>query len=147
VPLPGPPLYGASPSPLTGKIVGGRYEILGSLARGGMAEVFLAKQSGIDGFEKLVAVKTIAGRSADDEYFVAMFLDEARTAGDLRHPNVVQTYEVGVDDDLYFIAMEFLHGASLARMLKRSLRVPTTSPCRSFARRRRGFITRTPRPT
>ncbi len=114
--LPGPPLFGAHPCALTGTVVGGRYEILGSLARGGMAEVFLAKQTGFDGFEKLVAVKTIAGRHADDEYFVAMFLDEARTAADLRHPNVVQTYEVGVDGDTYFIAMEFLQGLSLARI-------------------------------
>ena len=109
-------LYGAEPCALTGRTVGGRYEILGALARGGMAEVYLARQTGLDGFEKLVAVKCIARRRADDEYFVAMFLDEARTAGDLRHPHVVQTYEVGVDGDLYFIAMEFLHGASVARL-------------------------------
>ncbi|OGQ25487.1 MAG: hypothetical protein A2138_07035 [Deltaproteobacteria bacterium RBG_16_71_12] len=116
--LAGPPLYGAEPCALSGRVFAGRYQVLGALARGGMAEVYLARQTGMEGFEKLVALKCIADRHAGDEYFLAMFLDEARTAADLRHPNIVQTLEVGVDQERAFIAMEFLHGASLSRVLK-----------------------------
>lgn len=90
-----------------------RYEIVRHLSTGGMAEVFLAKQRGIDGFEKLVVIKQIRSDLAGDSNFVRMFLDEARTAADLRHPNVVTVFEVGIENDDYFLVMEYLDGRSL----------------------------------
>ena len=90
-----------------------RYEIIRLLSSGGMAEVFLAKQTGIDGFEKLVVVKRIRPELSVDRRFVRMFLDEARTVADLRHPNIVSVFEVGRDSDNYFIVMEYLDGRSV----------------------------------
>ena len=80
------------------------------LGRGGMAEVYLAVARGPAGFNKLVVVKKLLPALADDEGFREMFLDEARLAARLNHPNVVQTYEVGEDGGRYFIAMEYLEG-------------------------------------
>ena len=102
-------------------LIGGKYELLRKIASGGMAEVYLAKQTGLVGFEKLVVIKRILPHLAANEEFVRMFLDEARTAADLRHTNVVQIYEVGEDQGTYFIAMEFLHGQDLRRVLRKQL--------------------------
>src|SRR5687768_2747222 len=81
-----------------------------------MAEVFLARQQGAEGFEKLVVLKRILPHLVEDERFVRMFLAEARTAADLRHPNVVNVFEIGEDAGTWFIAMEFLHGQNLRRV-------------------------------
>jgi serine/threonine protein kinase len=88
----------------------GKYEILRKLAVGGMAEIFLARASGLPGFEKMVVVKRILPQLAVMRDFVEMFLDEARIAATLQHANVVQVYDVGVVDQSYFMAMEYLHG-------------------------------------
>lgn len=98
----------------------GKYILLRKLAAGGMAEVHLARQIGLEGFEKLVVLKRIQAQFAEDPEFVTMFLDEARTAADLRHPNVVDIYEVGEHEGNYFIAMEYIHGQSV-RKLQRDL--------------------------
>ena len=98
----------------------GKYILLRKLAAGGMAEVHLARQVGLEGFEKLVVLKRIQPQFAEDPEFVTMFLDEARTAADLRHPNVVDIYEVGSHEGNYFIAMEYIHGQSV-RKLQRDL--------------------------
>ena len=82
-------------------IIANKYALLKKLASGGMAEVFLAKQIGLDGFEKLVVLKRILPHLSEDEEFVQMFLDEARTAADLRHPNVVNVFEVGEDEGTF----------------------------------------------
>jgi len=79
-----------------------------------MAEVFLAMQEGIGGFEKLVVVKRIFKQFCDDDHFVRMFLDEARLAASIRHQNVVQINDIGRDDEGFFIVMEYLSGESLA---------------------------------
>ncbi|MDP3154646.1 MAG: protein kinase [Archangium sp.] len=92
----------------------GRYTLLQKLASGGMAEVFLARQAGIDGFEKLVVMKRILPHQSDNPDFVRMFLDEARIAADLSHPNVVNIYDAGQADGLYFITMEYLRGRDIA---------------------------------
>ncbi|HEY2747648.1 MAG TPA: serine/threonine-protein kinase, partial [Polyangia bacterium] len=87
-----------------------------------MAEIFLARVSGLPGFQKMVVIKRILPQLATKTDFVEMFLDEARIAATLQHPNVVQMYDVGVVDGNYFIAMEYLHGEdvrSLARALHR----------------------------
>jgi serine/threonine protein kinase len=83
-----------------------------------MAEIFLAKVSGLSGFQKLVVIKRILPQLATKSDFVEMFLDEARIAATLQHPNVVQLYDVGVADGNYFIAMEFLHGEDVRSVMK-----------------------------
>ena len=101
------------------KEVAGRYVLLRLLAVGGMAEVWLARQTGIAGFEKLVVLKKIHPHLASNPEFVRMFLDEARTAGDLRHANVVSVTDAGADGGTYFIVMEYLHGRDLSQVVQR----------------------------
>lgn len=97
-----------------------RYEIVGRLATGGMAEVWLARAKGIAGFEKLVVVKTILPRLAEDPRFVQQFVNEARLAALLGHPNCVQIFDLGQEGTTPFIAMEFIDGFSLTRLLTRA---------------------------
>lgn len=84
-----------------------------------MAHVYLCATSGIGGFRKLIVVKALRSDLASDSEFLDMFLDEARIAGRLNHPNVVQTNEVGTDKGTHFIAMEYLEGQPLSSVLKR----------------------------
>jgi serine/threonine-protein kinase len=101
----------------------GRYELISRLAAGGMAELFVARQRSVSGFEKQLCIKRIlAGRSQDDE-FVRMFLDEARVAATLHHPNIVQIYDVGHVDDEYYIAMELIVGKNLVEIMRAGYRV------------------------
>ncbi|HEX4457294.1 MAG TPA: protein kinase, partial [Polyangia bacterium] len=88
------------------------------LAVGGMAELFLARAAGPQGFSKLCVIKRVLPHLAEDPAFVEMFLDEARIAATLQHPNVVQMYDVGVVDGNYFIAMEYLHGEDVRSISK-----------------------------
>lgn len=99
-------------------IRGGRYEILGTIASGGMASVHLARALGAGGFERLVAVKTMHPHLAKEAEFVAMFMDEARLAARIRHPNVVGTLDIQQDEGGLFLVMEYVEGPSLARMLR-----------------------------
>src|SRR5580693_37765 len=94
----------------------GKYQLLAVLGRGGMAEVFLALSRGAMGFDKLAVVKRLRPALADEEGFRVMFLDEARLAARLNHPNVVHTYEVGEHDGVYYIAMEYLEGQPLNKI-------------------------------
>ncbi len=98
----------------------GRYTVLGKITSGGMAEVFLAQQEGPQGFEKTVVLKRILPHYAHDEEFIQMFLNEARLAALINHPNVVSIYELGEDAQSYFIAMEFIDGCSLRRLITRA---------------------------
>ena len=109
-------------------VLAGKYTLLRRLGAGGMAEVFLARQAGMEGFEKLVVIKRVLPRHAKDQDFSRMFLDEARTAADLRHPNVVNIFEVGAQDGAYFMAMEFLHGHNVAHVIKRCLEMAQGLP-------------------
>jgi serine/threonine-protein kinase len=97
----------------------GRYEILGRLATGGMAEILLGRISGPSGFERLVVVKRILPHLARQQRFVAMFLDEARIVARIRHSNVVQVQELGQEGEELYITMEYLEGESVAGLLKR----------------------------
>ena len=97
----------------------GKYRIIAKLGQGGMARVMLAMTLGPAGFQKLMVIKQLREDVADDPEFLTMFLDEARIAARLNHPNVVQTYEVGEDDGSYFIAMDYLEGQPLNRILHR----------------------------
>ncbi|MCU0619928.1 MAG: protein kinase [Gemmatimonadales bacterium] len=99
----------------------GRYEILQQIAVGGMAEIHLARVAGIQGFEKLVVVKRILPHLAAQAEVVQMFLDEARIAATLHHSNIVQVYDIGESGGSYFLAMEFLHGADVNRMMRRTV--------------------------
>src|SRR5215831_20150365 len=98
----------------------GKYRLIAELGHGGMAEVYLAVVRGPAGFNKLVVIKQIRPQLAEDPEFLGMFLDEARLAARLSHPNVVQTNEVGQDGDRYFIAMEYLDGQPLNRIRSRA---------------------------
>jgi hypothetical protein len=96
----------------------GRYRLVKRLGVGGMAEVFLARQVGLAGFERKVAIKRPFANLMDDPAFVTMFLDEARLAAALHHPNIVQTHEVDRADGAYFIAMEYVEGLPLRTLLR-----------------------------
>ncbi len=98
----------------------GKYSLIASLGQGGMAKVYLALMAGPAGFNKLLVIKALRDdMHSSSEEFVDMFLDEARLAARLSHPNIVQTYEVGESDGRYFIAMEYLEGQSLRTIQRR----------------------------
>jgi serine/threonine-protein kinase len=88
--------------------------LLKEIAIGGMAEIHVAKQTGVEGFEKLVVIKKILPQFARDPHFVKMFLNEARLAARLSHPNVVHIYDLGYANGVYYIAMEYIHGENLS---------------------------------
>ncbi|MBN2359749.1 MAG: serine/threonine protein kinase [Deltaproteobacteria bacterium] len=100
----------------------GRYELLYELAAGGMATLYLARATGPAGFEKLVAIKRIHPHLAKQRYFVDMFLDEARIAARLQHPNVAQIFDLGESNGSFYIAMEYVEGESLSRLVGETLR-------------------------
>ena len=97
-----------------------RYQVLGRLATGGMAEVWLARSVGIAGFEKRVVVKTILPHLKQSQQFVTMFINEARLAAMINHPNCVQIFDLGEEGDTLYIAMEYLEGFSFSRLLSRA---------------------------
>jgi predicted Ser/Thr protein kinase len=96
----------------------GRYELLVPLGVGGMAEVFKARAAGPGGFERYVVIKRILPAHGRDPEFIRMFVDEAKILGMLHHPNVVQVYDFGDDDGTLFLAMEYVDGPSLSRILR-----------------------------
>src|SRR2546421_6665125 len=102
---------------LRSELVAGRYRILATLGRGGMADVYLGAATGPAGFNKLVVVKKLRNGS-EDPSLVEMFLDEARLAARFNHPNIVHTYEVDESPDGYLLVMEYLEGQSLRRLAK-----------------------------
>lgn len=93
----------------------GDYEILAELGAGGMGRVYHAKDLTL---ERMVAVKTLAPQHKGNQMLVDRFLKEARAAARLNHPNIVQIYDFGVEGDLYYLAMEFVDGESVARKLR-----------------------------
>jgi eukaryotic-like serine/threonine-protein kinase len=100
----------------------GKYTLLRKLATGGMAELFLALQKSVAGFEKLIVIKRILPAMNADKAFIDMLLHEARIAATLSHPNIVQIFDVGQVDGTYFIAMEHVHGEdirSIVRQMKK----------------------------
>src|SRR5580700_10576880 len=96
----------------------GKYVLERELARGGMARVVLATLRGAGGFEKKLVVKQVREELACDEEFVGRFVEEAKTTVALAHPNIVPVYELGVELGTYFLAMEYVEGASLAELLR-----------------------------
>src|SRR3954469_10730245 len=95
----------------------GKYQLIRRLAVGGMAEIYLAQASGLEGFEKLIVIKRILPQHALDPQLRRMFLDEARLMATLTHPHITQVYDVGAEGDAPFFAMEYVHGANLREIM------------------------------
>ena len=98
-----------------------RYELIGEIATGGMATVFLARLGGVGGFQRFVAIKRLHPHLAAEAEFVEMFLDEARLAAGIHHPHVVPILEVGTSDSGYYLVMEYIEGDTLARIIARAV--------------------------
>ncbi len=98
-----------------------RYELIGELASGGMATVYLARLAGVGGFQRFVAIKRLHPHLANEEEFIEMFLDEARLAAGIHHPHVVPILEVGQTENGYYLVMEYIEGDTLARIVARAL--------------------------
>ncbi|MDF2696436.1 MAG: serine/threonine protein kinase [Labilithrix sp.] len=97
----------------------GKYRLVAEIARGGMGIIYLAISEGLGGFSKFLIVKELKPEFVADPSFLQMFLEEARLAARLSHSNIIQTYEVGVEDDRHYIVMEYLDGVTLARVLRK----------------------------
>jgi serine/threonine protein kinase len=102
--------------------LGGKYQLMATLGQGGMADVYLAVARGPLGFNKVVVLKRLRAHVHDEAQALQMFLDEARLAARLNHPNIVDTYDIGCEAGSYFIAMEYLDGQPLSRVLKATRR-------------------------
>ena len=120
------PVQDALPAAVAAKIVQeeginfGQYLLLEKIATGGMAELFLAKRKGVEGFEKILAIKRILPHMSDNEEFVTMFIDEAKLAAQLTHHNICQIFDLGKIENAYYIAMEYVHGKDLRAILRSS---------------------------
>ncbi len=97
----------------------GKYYLLDRISVGGMAEVFKAKAFGVEGFERLIAVKRILPSIAEDEEFITMFIDEAKIAVQLQHANIAQIFDLGKVGDSYFIALEYVSGKDMRSIFDR----------------------------
>jgi serine/threonine protein kinase len=106
-----------------------RYELLCPIAEGGMASVWVARQRGKHGFAKLVAIKTILPKFASDVRFQEMFLDEARIASRIEHVNVAQIFDLGEENEILYLAMEYVEGDALSKLnracQRKGMKIPT----------------------
>ena len=110
---------------LRDKLVGkklGRYDLLHRLASGGMGSVYVGRARGVGDFERLVAIKVLHEHLAHQEDFIGMFLDEARLAAQIRHPNVVATVDVCPTPEGYFLVMDYIEGDHLGGLLRAAMR-------------------------
>ncbi len=98
----------------------GKYTLIDRIAVGGMAEIFLARQAGLEGFEKTIVIKRIRPHLSKQPNFVKMFLNEAKLAAQLNHPNIVQIYDLGKIGESYFIAMEYIFGRDMRRIIPKA---------------------------
>jgi serine/threonine protein kinase len=105
-----------------------RYQILGKLAAGGMAEIFLARGANATGVERYCVLKRILRERAGDAQFAQMFLDEARLAAQLQHPNIASVYDIGMLGDSYFFTMEYVHGETVRSLLHRAQTLQRSVP-------------------
>ena len=123
----------AAEAPVDPVRVVGRYALYDPLAAGGMATVHYGRLRGPVGFARTVAIKRLHPELARDPEFVSMFLDEARLAARIRHPNVVQTLDVVAEDGELFLIMEYVQGESLWRLLRSLAERKETIPHRMVA--------------
>ncbi|WP_157069376.1 serine/threonine-protein kinase [Sandaracinus amylolyticus] len=105
----------------------GKYTLMRKLATGGMAELFLALQRSVAGFEKLIVVKRVLPNLAQDRSFIELLLTEARIAATLNHPNVAHIYDVGEVEGQFYIAMEHIHGEDLRSIVRQMKKVGVTA--------------------
>ncbi|MDQ3035744.1 MAG: PEGA domain-containing protein [Myxococcota bacterium] len=105
----------------------GKYTLIRKLAIGGMAELYLALQRSVAGFEKLIVVKRVLPHLVKDKSFIELLLSEARIAATLNHPNVAHIYDVGEVDGQYYIAMEHIHGEDLRSIVRQMKKVGVTA--------------------
>lgn len=121
----------------------GRYELLERIGQGGMADIFLARAFGAAGFEKKLVIKRIREEHAQDPRFVNLFIQEARIGVHLNHPNLASVYELGKVGEIWFIAMEWVNGPDLNRLLRalraRGERMPPAIAVRILAEALRGL--------
>jgi len=96
----------------------GQYELMEVISTGGMAEVFKARMKGVEGFQKIVAIKRILPHLTENDEFVTMFIDEAKLAAQLQHPNIIHIYDLGKIERSYYIAMEYIDGKDLRSLLR-----------------------------
>ncbi len=122
------PAGGANPQKEPRVIPFGKYLLLDRIAVGGMAEVYTAKSFGIEGFEKIIAIKRILPTMAEDHDFISMFIDEAKIAGHLTHANIVPIYELGKIGESHYIAMEYVWGKDLLQIMNRFRRMRRHMP-------------------
>ncbi len=106
----------------------GKYFLLERINVGGMAEVFRAKAFGVEGFERLVAVKRILPNIAEDKEFIRMFIEEAKLSVQLNHANIAQIFDLGVVDGAYYIALEHVHGRDLRGIFDRCRQLGEAMP-------------------
>jgi serine/threonine-protein kinase len=97
----------------------GPYKLIERISVGGMAEVYKASEQGVEGFERIVAVKRILPHIAEDDEFITMFKDEAKIAGQLQHGNIAQIYNLGQQGDSFYIALEYVAGKDLRNIFTR----------------------------
>jgi len=118
--------------PFTASLAGrrlGRYEVLARLASGGMAAVYVGRALGVAGFERLFAVKVLHPHLAHEQEFITMFLDEARLAARIRHPNVVPTIDISDTQDAgYYLVMDYIEGDHFGALLQRAYKLGTRLP-------------------
>ncbi|HEX8793260.1 MAG TPA: serine/threonine-protein kinase [Polyangiaceae bacterium] len=119
---------GSQPSAAAAPRVVGRYALFDAIASGGMATVHFGRIQSVGGFSRTVAIKRLHPHLASEPEFVAMLLDEARMAARVHHPNVVDTLDIVADEGEMFIVMEYVHGESLAGLLKRCPQTPGEPP-------------------
>jgi eukaryotic-like serine/threonine-protein kinase len=98
----------------------GKYTLIERIAVGGMAEIFLGRQAGLEGFEKTIVIKRMRPHLSKQVNFVKMFLNEAKLAAQLNHPNIVQVYDLGKIGESYFIAMEYVFGRDMRRVIPKA---------------------------
>ncbi len=124
---------GAQPLPRDRPVQFGKYTLLSQIASGGMGELYLAQLRAAGGFEKLVVIKRILPHLTGQREFVEMFVEEARTAARITHPNVCQIYELGQVDGRYYMALEYLEGVPLADVMVARKRAPQLADLRLIA--------------
>jgi len=124
-----------APAPAAGQKSGGRkfipfgrYLLLDRIAVGGMAEVYRAKAFGVEGFERIIAIKRMLPSMAEDDEFVSMFVDEAKIVANLHHANIVPIYELGRIGESHFIAMEYVWGKDLLQIMNRFRKMRSYMP-------------------
>ncbi len=122
------------PPPPLGRDKVGRYDIVYPYAQGGMASLYVGRLSGMAGFERLVVIKVIHPHLANEESFVKMFLDEARLAAGIHHPNVGEILEVGQEDGLFFMVGELILGQNLRNLFLQAQHIRREMPHVVWAR-------------